>query len=66
MPIMDGYDATKLILTFNKNIPIIAQTAFAMEGDKELALKAGCNDYITKPFNRKLFIDKIKSYLQKK
>jgi PAS domain S-box-containing protein len=49
MRVMDGYTATKEIRRFNKEIPIIAQTAFALEGDREKALEAGCNEYISKP-----------------
>jgi len=49
MPDMDGYEATRKIREFNKNIVIIAQTAFALTGDKEKALQSGCNDYISKP-----------------
>ncbi|SNR40458.1 PAS domain S-box-containing protein [Lutibacter agarilyticus] len=49
MPEMNGYEATKQIRTFNKNVIIIAQTAFGLAGDKEKAVAAGCNDYISKP-----------------
>ena len=49
MPEMDGYEATRQIRLFNKKVVIIAQTAFALIGDEEDALAAGCNDYITKP-----------------
>jgi PAS domain S-box-containing protein len=49
MPQMDGLEATKRIREFNPTIPIIAQTAFALSGDKEKAIEVGCNDYISKP-----------------
>ncbi len=49
MPEMNGYEATRQIRKFNKDIIIIAQTAYALEGDKEKAIAAGCNDYIAKP-----------------
>jgi CheY-like chemotaxis protein/nitrogen-specific signal transduction histidine kinase len=52
MPEMDGYEATRKIREFNPSVVIIAQTAFALSGDKELALEAGCNDYISKPIKR--------------
>jgi PAS domain S-box-containing protein len=56
MPDMDGYAATREIRKFNKKVIIIAQTAYALEGDREKALGAGCNDYISKPFEpKKLF-----------
>ena len=55
MPLMDGYDTTKEIRKFNKDLLIIAQTAYALLGDKEKAIAAGCNDYISKPIK----IDKL-------
>lgn len=51
MPAMDGYEATTQIRQFNKDVIIIAQTAYALPGDKEKALEAGCNDYTTKPID---------------
>jgi CheY-like chemotaxis protein len=51
MPGMDGYEATRQIRKFNKNVIIIAQTAYALEGEYEKAIEAGCNDYISKPIN---------------
>jgi len=50
MPVMDGYEAAKRIRLINPNVPIIAQTAFAMQGDRELSIASGCSDYIKKPF----------------
>jgi CheY-like chemotaxis protein len=52
MPGMTGIEATRKIREFNKSITVIAQTAYALAGDRELAIEAGCNDYITKPINR--------------
>jgi CheY-like chemotaxis protein len=51
MPELNGYEATKRIRAFNKTVKIIAQTAHGLSGDKEKALEAGCNDYISKPVN---------------
>ena len=59
MPVMNGYDATREIRKFNKDLIIIAQTAYAQVGDKEKALEAGCNDYISKPIEKEILIGKI-------
>ena len=52
MPEMNGYEATRKIKQFNKKVIIIAQTAYALSGDKEKAIEAGCNDYISKPIKK--------------
>ncbi len=52
MPEMNGYEATREIRKFNRKLPIVAQTAFALVGDSDKALEAGCNDYISKPIDR--------------
>ncbi len=65
MPVMNGYDATKIIRQFNKNIIIIAQTAFALLSDKEKLVGVGCNDYITKPIDKDVLIEMIKKYFSK-
>ena len=61
MPIADGLKTTKKIRVENPNIPIIAQTAFAMENDSKMCVNAGCNDYITKPVN----VNKLMTLLEK-
>ena len=50
-PEMNGYEATRQIREFNKDVIIIAQTAYGFSGDKELSIESGCNDYIAKPFD---------------
>ncbi|NTW24891.1 MAG: response regulator [Lentimicrobium sp.] len=52
MPEISGYEATRQIRQFNKDVVIIAQTAYGLSGDREKAIEAGCNDYISKPINR--------------
>lgn len=66
MPVMNGYEATQHIRSFNKEIIIIAQTAFALTGDKEKSIDAGCNDYITKPIDKKELHALIKKYFTKR
>jgi len=65
MPLMDGYTATKKIREIDKNVVVVAQTAYAMAGDREKALAAGCHDYITKPLNRKLLMELIGKHFHK-
>jgi PAS domain S-box-containing protein len=62
MPVMDGYEATRRIRYFNSNVKIIAQTAYALHGDYEKALEAGCNDYTTKPINKDYLITLIQRH----
>ncbi|MBI9059098.1 MAG: response regulator [Labilibaculum sp.] len=64
MPGMSGYEATRQIRQFNKEVIIIAQTAFGLSGDKEKAINAGCNDYITKPINREELNILIQKYFK--
>ncbi|MBC8319249.1 MAG: PAS domain S-box protein [Bacteroidetes bacterium] len=65
MPKINGYQATREIRKFNKNVVIIAQTAFALIGDREKAIEAGCNDYITKPINKMELQAMIQKYFEK-
>jgi len=64
MPEMDGYEATRQIRQFDKEVIIIAQTAFALMGDSEKAIEAGCNDYISKPINRDELMTIIEKYFK--
>ncbi len=63
MPIMNGYIATSEIRKFNKDVVIIAQTAYALEGDEEKAIAAGCSDYISKPIKRNILCKLIIKHL---
>jgi PAS domain S-box-containing protein len=65
MPNMDGNEATRQIRQFNKDVIIIAQTAYAFTGDKEKSIEAGCNDYISKPINKTLLYELIRKYINK-
>jgi PAS domain S-box-containing protein len=65
MPVMNGYEATKIIRQKEaekengERIPIIALTAYAMKADKDRCIEAGMDDYISKPFKRQEFLDRI-------
>lgn len=68
MPVMDGIEATQQIRkpntnVLNPNLPIIAMTAHAMEGDKERCLKAGMNDYVSKPIEPRILAEKLIQWL---
>lgn len=65
LPKMDGWTATRMIKENDdlKHIPIIALTAHAMVGDRERALEAGCNDYMTKPINLQVLATMLTTFL---
>jgi PAS domain S-box-containing protein len=65
MPEMGGYEATKKIREFNKDIVIIAQTANGMQSDHDKAIAVGCTDYISKPINITSLSKMIQKYFQK-
>jgi PAS domain S-box-containing protein len=65
MPEMDGYEATKQIREFNKDLVIIAQTANGMQSDRDEAIAAGCTDYISKPVNIASLSELIQKYFKK-
>lgn len=62
MPEMNGYEATRQIRQFNKDVIIIAQTAYALSGDREKSIEAGCNGYISKPIIKKNLLELIENY----
>jgi len=66
LPDINGYEVTKTIKSINPDIPIIAQTAYAMAGDREKALAAGCIEYISKPIIREKFYQLIGQYIDLK
>ena len=66
MPDGDGLTATRKIRKFNREVIIIAQTAYALSGDREKAMEAGCDDYISKPFDLKNIEELISNLLKKK
>jgi hypothetical protein len=63
MPDMNGFEATAEIRKHNPHIPIIAQTAYALAGDKQKALEAGCTDYLAKPIRKTELLNMINKYL---
>ncbi len=63
MPLMDGFMATRKIREFLPDIPIIAQTAYNTEADKELAYASGCTSFISKPLKKDVVLSAINEYL---
>jgi CheY-like chemotaxis protein len=66
MPVMDGWEATRIIKANDslRNIPIIGVSSYAMVGDSEKALEAGCDDYLTKPLDENLLFEKLEHFLK--
>jgi CheY-like chemotaxis protein len=63
MPDMNGYEATEILKKKKPNLPIIAQTAFAMSDDREKALEAGCDDYLAKPIKSKDLLNAVGKFI---
>ena len=64
LPGINGFDATRLIKRIRPEIPIIAQTAYAMENEKKQCIEAGCDHYMTKPFDQEVLFEVLHEYLQ--
>lgn len=67
LPVMDGLEATRILKSDvnTRHIPIICVTSYAMKGDEEKAYQAGCDAYITKPYDIKELLAKVAEYLLK-
>jgi two-component system cell cycle response regulator DivK len=65
LPVLDGWETTRQLKADNETskIPVIGLSAHAMAGDREKAMKAGCDDYDTKPVELPRLLDKIESFL---
>ncbi len=66
MPVMNGYEATMEIRKFNTDIVIVAQTAYALSGEREKAIAAGCNDYFAKPIDQNMLNEVIMKYFNER
>ena len=64
MPEMNGYEATQILKKRYPNMPIVAQTAFAMSDDREKALDSGCDDYLAKPIKSKDLLSVVEKFLK--
>ena len=63
MPVMNGFEASRQIKLFRPELPIIAQTAYSTKSDREKALKAGCDEFISKPISEDSIVELIRSHL---
>lgn len=63
MPEMGGLEATKYIRSVNRDVPIIAFTAYALSDDEAISLEFGCDDYISKPIRPEFLLRKINEHI---
>jgi two-component system sensor histidine kinase/response regulator len=63
LPVMNGYEATAEIKKIRKEIPVVALTAYAMAGEREKSISAGCNDYLAKPIKPKDLMSLLSRFL---
>lgn len=63
MPVLNGIEATKIIKAKNRNVPVIAQTAYVHDDNKKAIMAAGCDEFIPKPINTAFFISVLEKFL---
>jgi len=63
MPIKNGYECTRIIKEERPDLPVIAQTAYAMSGEREISREAGCDDYLAKPIKVKELLETIANHI---
>jgi two-component system, cell cycle response regulator DivK len=63
LPELNGFDATRLIKSENRNLPVIAQTAYGTTIDIETCLNAGCEDVLVKPINKTVLLKSLKKFI---
>jgi PAS domain S-box-containing protein len=64
MPVIDGLEATRQIKLIKQDVPVIAITAYAMSGDEERVIAAGCDSYLSKPISKKSLLDKMAEFIK--
>ncbi len=64
MPVIDGFEATRQIKSINADVPVIAITAYAMAGDEQKVLSAGCDGYLSKPISKEKLLRKIAKFVR--
>jgi two-component system, cell cycle response regulator DivK len=65
MPILSGYEATKQMKKIRPEVPVIAQTAYSLSGEKRKSMEAGCDDYLSKPISPDELVETVAKYLDK-
>ena len=63
MPLMNGYECTRIIKGERPDLPVVAQTAYAMSGEREISREAGCDDYLSKPIKVKELLETIARHI---